>query len=122
MIKGFQKSIHFGAGCLCLCLGLIGVVLPLLPTTVFLILSAFFFAKGSPRARRWLLEHKRFGPPIQAWEATGAIAPNAKRIAIIMMLASFGLSYWMGASLNILIIQTVCLCGAAIYVLSRPSA
>ena len=79
-------------GFLSLLLGGAGIVLPLLPTVPFVILAAFFFAKGSPRLERWLVEHPQFGPHISAWRTRGAISRKGKRAA----LAAFGASAAVG--------------------------
>jgi uncharacterized membrane protein YbaN (DUF454 family) len=65
-------------GLLALALGLVGIFVPLLPTTPFLILAAAAFARSSPRLEGWLLAHARFGPPLRAWRARGAISRPAK--------------------------------------------
>mgnify|MGYP001803308312 CR=1 FL=1 len=109
------------AGLLALGLGVIGVVLPVLPTTPFVILAAFCFAKGSPRLAAMLENHPTFGPMIADWRAKGAIAPKYKMIAVGMMSAAFGISFALGVPGYVLAIQAVCLTGAAAYVLSRPS-
>lgn len=75
-----------------LLLGAAGTVLPLLPTVPFVILAAFFFARGSPALERWLVEHRRFGPHIRAWRSRGAISRKGKAAA----LACFGLSAAVG--------------------------
>lgn len=68
-----------------LLLGLIGVVLPGLPTVPFVLLSAFAAARGSQRLHAWLLAHRQFGPMIRDWQAEGAVSRRAKWLATIMM-------------------------------------
>jgi len=82
----FRKPLFMIAGFFSLFLGAIGVVLPLLPTTPFIILAAFFFSKGSKKIHRWLLNQKTFGPIIQAWEQDRVIPLKAKLISTTMML------------------------------------
>ncbi|MCT4608114.1 MAG: YbaN family protein [Pelagimonas sp.] len=108
-------------GLICVALGMIGVLLPVLPTTPFMILAAFAFGKGSPRLRYWLETHPTFGPPIVEWEESGSIAPRYKSIAVGMMSGTFLLSLIFGLSTRILIIQAICMGGAALYVLTRPN-
>ncbi|AOY00306.1 YbaN family protein [Jeongeupia sp. USM3] len=80
------------AGVIALALGAIGVVLPLLPTTPFVLLAAFCFARGEPAWHAWLLRHRVFGPLIKDWEARGAVPRRAKWLATIMMAASLVIS------------------------------
>ena len=54
-------------GWICVALGIIGALLPLMPTTIFLILAAGCFARSSPRLEAWLLDHPRVGPTLRAW-------------------------------------------------------
>ena len=122
MTHKLKKMIFLIAGLLCLCLGFLGILLPLLPTTVFLILAAFFFAKSSPRLRAWLLNHESLGPPIRNWEASGAIAPKHKRLATVMMTLTFAISVALALPAHVLVIQAICLVGAGLYVNTRPNA
>src|SRR5690554_7898635 len=62
-------------------LGLAGVVLPLLPTTPFVLLAAFFASKGSPAFALWLEQHPAFGPAIEQWRGRRVIPPNARLLA-----------------------------------------
>ncbi len=116
-----KRCAWFTIGWITLVLGAIGVVLPLLPTTPFVILAAFAFGRSSPRLLFWLENNQTFGPIIAEWRVNGAIAPRYKAMAIAMMLAAFTASVVMGVALLVLIIQGVCMLVAAIFILSRPN-
>jgi uncharacterized membrane protein YbaN (DUF454 family) len=73
------------AGFTALALGLAGIVLPVLPTTPFVLLAAACFSRGSSRCERWLLEHPRFGPLVRDWRQYRAIPLRAKQLAFVMM-------------------------------------
>lgn len=70
-------------------LGAIGIVLPGLPTTVFLLIALWAFSKSSERFQLWLWTHPRFGPPIRNWHMHQVISRRAKAFAALMMTASF---------------------------------
>jgi uncharacterized membrane protein YbaN (DUF454 family) len=106
----------FSTGC-----AIIGAVLPLIPTTPFLLLAAYAFARSSPRFHGWLVNHRQFGPLIQNWQRNGSIDPRSKRMAMAVMVFALAASWLMGASARIIIIQAVVLAGSAAFILSRPS-
>ncbi|TGX48756.1 DUF454 domain-containing protein [Sphingomonas gei] len=103
-------------------LGLIGALLPLMPTTIFLILAAGCFARSSPRLEAWLLDHPRFGPTLRAWREDGAIGPRAKIMACSGIALGYAL-FWWGArpSVAIDLIVGVVMAGCAAFIVSRPS-
>ena len=103
-----------------LALGIAGVVLPLLPTTPFVLLSAYCFARSSPRLHDWLLAHRLFGPLIRNWQHHGAITPRAKMLALLSMAAVFGISFLIGAPERVIIIQAVILPATCLFILTRP--
>ena len=72
---------------LALGLGLVGIVVPGLPTVPFVLLSAYAAARGSQRLHAWLLAHRQFGPLIRDWQAQGAVSRRAKWLATVMMAA-----------------------------------
>ncbi len=84
MIRGF----YIAAGIVCLGLAVLGAILPLMPSTVFVILAAFCFGKSSPRLEAWLMNNKAFGPPLRLWREKGAIPRKGK----IAALAAFTVS------------------------------
>ena len=84
------------AGGVSLALGGIGIFLPLLPTTPFLLLAAYCFQKSSPRLHNWLVGHPTFGPAIKDWQQHGAISRTAKIQAMIALAVVLGLSFLLG--------------------------
>jgi len=102
-------------------LAIAGAVLPLLPTTPFLLLAAYGFARSSRRLHNWLLNHRQFGPLIRNWRDHGAIDRGSKIMALIVMVLALGLSWFMGLGWQILLTQAVVLSASAAFILSRPS-
>ena len=101
-------------------LGVIGVVLPLLPTTPFMLLAAYCFARSSSRFHDWLVNHPRFGPSIRDWRREGAIHPKAKLLALAAIAASFLISLALGVRPGILAVQAVVLSAVTLFILTRP--
>jgi hypothetical protein len=122
-VPGF-RYLWIVLGFLSLGLGILGIPLPLLPTTPFVLLAAYFFAKGSPRCHRWLQNHRWFGPMIRDWEAHGAISAKAKLLATVMILIaiSFPLYFYQDRVPPIARIATVVLASIGwIFVITRPT-
>lgn len=102
-------------------IGAIGVVLPLLPTTPFLLVAAYAFARSSERMHNWLHEHQTFGPLISNWHRDGSIDRGAKRMAIIVIVATPVITWLLDAPPWVLACQVVVLSASAIFILTRPS-
>ncbi|WP_413289180.1 YbaN family protein [Bdellovibrio sp. HCB337] len=83
-----KRSFFVVSGFLFLVLGIIGIFLPLLPTTPFLLLTAICFSKGSEKFHSWLMNHPVLSPPIIDWQKRKAIRVQYKILATVMMLAS----------------------------------
>ncbi|NDV00137.1 YbaN family protein [Pseudoroseicyclus tamaricis] len=115
-----KRWVYIGLGWLMICLGLVGIVLPGLPTTVFLILAAYFFARSSPALHARLLSHARFGPPIREWEERGAIPRRAKIIACASMAAILALSLILRLPLWVILVQLAGMGAGAAFILTRP--
>lgn len=86
------RVVFTGLGSACVGLAVLGVFLPLLPTTPFLLLAAACFARSSPAHYERLLAHPRFGPLIRDWRAHGTIPPRAKGLAVGLVIATFATS------------------------------
>lgn len=74
--------------------GIVGIFVPGLPTTVFILISAWAASRGSERLHTWLLQHPRFGPAIVNWQAHGAVSRYAKWMATLTMTACAGIMLW----------------------------
>ena len=118
----FRRPLLLGAGWLFTGVGIVGLVLPLMPGTVFLILAAWCFSQSSPRFETWLLGHPRLGPHVLRWRETGSIARKAKYLACGSMLASFALLIVTDAPPVALWTAGAGLIAAGSYVASRPEA
>lgn len=106
----------------CIGLGTAGLVLPLLPTTPFLLIAAWAAPKGSPRLERWLLQHPRLGPALCAWRDQRAIPRRAKRLAVALLLLSW-LVLWLGGASSFVLITTALLfCCVTTFIWTRPDA
>jgi uncharacterized membrane protein YbaN (DUF454 family) len=73
----------------------LGVVLPLLPTTPFLLLAAWCFARSSPRFHHWLLYRSWFGSYLRHWQQHRALPPGAKWKAVLVIVLTFACSLWL---------------------------
>ena len=90
----WQRVLWGAAGGLALLLGLVGIFLPVLPTTPFVLLAAFCLSRSSSRAEQWLLNHPRLGPMVRDWRQRRAIPLRAKQLAWVMMAASSVWAWW----------------------------
>ncbi|WP_439520482.1 YbaN family protein [Hydrogenophaga sp.] len=88
------RVLLWAAGSVSLALGLIGVVVPGLPTTPFILLAAACYAKASPRLHGWLVNHRWMGPMIRDWETHRSLTRRTKTVAQVSMVLMVGLSAW----------------------------
>lgn len=100
-----------------------GIVVPGLPTTPFILLAAWAFSRSSEKFQAWLLNHPRFGPAVRDWRERGAIPRRAKVLAVAMMTTSFVITLlFISTDWRLLSIMAVTMAGAGIYVCTRPDA
>ncbi|SDP52156.1 YbaN family protein [Phyllobacterium sp. OV277] len=121
-MNGTRRAVYFALGWVMVALGFIGALLPVMPTTIFLIIAAWCFGRSSPRFEKWLLEHPVFGPTLVQWQRHGAIPVRVKCIACGGMAFGYG-SFWYFARPSPLLGAVVALffIACAWYVMSRPT-
>ena len=116
-----KRPLYLALGWLCVALGLIGAFLPLMPTTVFLLVAAWAFSRSSARWHRWLREHARFGAAIRAWEEHHAMPARAKRLAFLALALSYAITAVLFGPLSwVAIAGGLCLAGVALYIAHIP--
>jgi uncharacterized membrane protein YbaN (DUF454 family) len=120
---GINKIVLMTLGALCVLLGFIGIFTPLLPTTPFILLAAFFFSKSSDRFHSWLLAHRLFGSMIENWRRNQSIPFKAKVFSISMLSVS-GTFVAMTSvvSLTVKVIMAVVLVACAVFIATRPNS
>lgn len=97
------------------------MLLPLVPTTPFLLVAAFAFARSSERLNSWLRNHRTFGPLINNWHRDGSIDRKTKRTAVIVIVATPVITWLLDAPLWVVACQIAALSVTAIFILTRPS-
>lgn len=116
------KTIYFILGWISVVLGVIGALLPVVPTVPFIILAAFLFSKSSPRVHSWLTSLPYFGDAIIDWEKNRVIRPKAKLAASFTIVAVFGASIGF-TKLNMYLKGMLVLIGVSVltFILTRKS-
>jgi uncharacterized protein len=106
----------------CVALGIAGIFLPVMPTTVFLLIAAWAFSRSSHRFHRWLYNHPRLGRTVRDWHAHRVIPVRAKLLAVTMMAASVTvLAVFVQAHWALPVAVGTLLALIAAYIVSRPS-
>ena len=116
-----KKTILISLGWLCVGLGFVGVFVPGIPTTIFLIIALWAFTKSSKKLRHWLLNHKRFGPILNNWQQHKVVPRRAKILMVVLMSLAVVLFYYSLQHLYLTIGLIIILVLVAIYVISLPS-
>lgn len=112
----------FSLGFVSLALGIIGAFLPVLPTTPFLLLSAWCFVKSSPKAHQWLYRQPGLGKSLRDWERNKSIAKSTKVVAISMIALSLVFIWIKPLMLWLQISVTVLLIVVSIFIVTRKSS
>lgn len=118
--KSPLRVVWIAAGTVSVGLGVAGIVLPLLPTTPFVILAAWCFARSSPRLRQKLVDSSLLGPSLRNWERERAIARRAKVMASVVMALLLALSVALRFPLWIVALQALAAVGVMVFLWTRP--
>lgn len=122
LAKSLAKPVFIAVGWVMVTLGVIGIIVPGLPTTIFLIIALWAFARGSDRFHDWLLNHNVLGPPIKAWRDHGVIPTRAKIMAVSVMSLSWLIIYiWVTDDWRVLSGVGLVLIAVACFIVTRPS-
>lgn len=116
-MRRFQLCLGYAS----VALGAIGVVLPLLPTTPFLLVAVWCFARANPALAGRLYDHPRFGSLLTAWRDKRAIPWRAKAVAVTTLILSYAWAVWLMESRAAGILPGIIMGGVAFYLLTRPS-
>lgn len=109
------------AGMLMVALGIIGAMLPVMPTTIFLILALACFSRASPRLEHWLLHHPRFGHPLRQWREHRAVSRRGKAMAALGMAIGFVAMCLGHPPMWVIVLVGVMEIAVLIYLLRRPN-
>lgn len=109
-----------GLGWLSIGLAALGVLLPILPTTPFLLLAVWCFARSSPRFHDWLLYRSWFGPYLRHWQTHRGLPPGAKGRAILLIVCTFALSLWLVPVLWVRVLLLTLMIVLLIFMLRLP--
>ncbi len=117
-----MKPLLFLLGWCFFLLGAVGVVVPGLPTTPFMLLALWAFSKSSKRFHDWLYNHPFFGPPLQAWERDRVISLPVKVFALVAMVGALAYMIF-GARVPawVSILTAVIMAYGAYFILTKPS-
>ncbi|TNV20651.1 DUF454 family protein [Buttiauxella sp. B2] len=115
-----KRTILIIIGWLAVVLATVGVVLPLLPTTPFLLLAAWCFARSSPRFHHWLLYRSWFGGYIRHWQDHRALPPGAKPRALIFIVITFAVSLYLVNILWVRLLLLMMMCALLFFMWRMP--
>lgn len=115
-MRRFQLCLGYAG----IALAALGVFLPLLPTTPFLLLAVWCFARSNPAIADRLYAHPSFGPALTAWRDQRAISRRPKGLALMMLVFSFGATAWLSSGPVVTSIAGATMGSVALYLVTRP--
>jgi len=122
LLSKIKKGAYFIVGVLALALGAVGAFLPVLPTTPFMLLSAWCFIRSSDKFYDWLISNETFGKSINDYHSGRGIAKNTKIRAVLMMWTTITISaYFFVTSLRIIAFMYLTAVSVTVYIYRQPT-
>lgn len=120
-VGGIRRLVYVGLGLFFVGLAILGAILPLLPTTPFLLLASYFFVRSSPRLHGWLWRSRWFGPLIRDWEQHRGVRPRVKYVTLAMLpMVVFSSAYFGNLAWYLVVMLMVFATVGAVVVLRLP--
>lgn len=116
----WQRPLYVSLGCLCVVIGIVALVIPLIPGVVFLVLATACFSRSSPAMEKWLTTHPRFGKLIIDWQSAGVIPRGMKWIITFSMIASYSFIFLETESRVLQALAAGIMLSVLAYVWNRP--
>ncbi len=116
-----MRPFFLGLGYASLALGILGIFLPLLPTTPFVLLAVWCFARSNPALADKLYNHPRFGPLLTTWRDQRAIPRHAKIYALATLALSYALILWLAEGRILPVVLAAIMGSVALYIATRPT-
>ena len=117
MSEKLKRQLLIAAGTLSLAVGIIGIAVPVLPTTPFLLLAAGCYLRSSPRFYNWLMTNRLFGAYIRNYIEGRGIPVKVKLFIIILLWAAIGVSIWLTANLTVTVILLIIAAGVTLHII-----
>ena len=115
------RALFITLGWLCVISGMIGVVLPGWPTTPFIILATYFFARSSPRFYNWVMNHRVFGPLIRDWRDGKGMTARTKTVAVATIVVTISISITLIGVTWVRVLLAVIMVTLCTYLLRLPT-
>jgi uncharacterized membrane protein YbaN (DUF454 family) len=116
-----KKLVFLTLGLCMVGVGIVGAFLPVLPSTIFFILAAYFFSRSSERLEQWLLQHPRLGRTLRTWREHRAMTAGSKKLAFTGMSLGIVLLMISAAPLAVKVLGVLVIVGSAVYVGRLPT-
>ena len=122
VLAASKNSCYQAVGLLMVALGIIGIALPVMPTTIFFILALACFTRSSPKLSAWLLNHPRYGESLRHWQEHKIVPTRAKFLAAFGMALGYIFLLQSAAPVWVMYLVAVIEIGVLGYLINRPSA